>query len=222
MTDRETLEQVARKIRNRMPIDSGPTIPSDEWCELFARRLVAEWQGEPDLKGVEFYGYSDEDECFAQTIEEYVKYRNDSFGQDEENKLAIDEIFIVDAGYSRTEQWRIVSLDPIQCERVRPAAPVAAPVEPSLKSVDMVTVGQVQVQDPCDERDGVWIHWISKPKPGTKLYSFPQAVPGYGFVTDERADQFATNIMAEQEQCSYCKRWYPKPVSYHHSEDECK
>ena len=27
---------------------------------------------------------------------------------------------------------------------------------------------------------------------------------------------------AEQEQCFYCKQWYPKPVSYHHSEDDCK
>lgn len=24
-----------------------------------------------------------------------------------------------------------------------------------------------------------------------------------------------------QEQCFYCKEWYPKPVSLHHSEEEC-
>lgn len=25
----------------------------------------------------------------------------------------------------------------------------------------------------------------------------------------------------EQEQCYYCGKWYPKPVSYHHTEQEC-
>jgi len=29
------------------------------------------------------------------------------------------------------------------------------------------------------------------------------------------------NPPAEQEQCSYCNQWYPKPVSLHHSEAEC-
>lgn len=25
----------------------------------------------------------------------------------------------------------------------------------------------------------------------------------------------------EEQQCHYCKEWYPKPVSLHHAEDEC-
>jgi hypothetical protein len=25
----------------------------------------------------------------------------------------------------------------------------------------------------------------------------------------------------EQEQCSYCKEWYPKPVSLYHTDEEC-
>ena len=28
--------------------------------------------------------------------------------------------------------------------------------------------------------------------------------------------------MHKQEQCVYCKEWYPKPVSYHHSTEECR
>lgn len=30
--------------------------------------------------------------------------------------------------------------------------------------------------------------------------------------------------MAEntQEQCAYCKHWYPAPVSYHHTQQECE
>jgi hypothetical protein len=24
-----------------------------------------------------------------------------------------------------------------------------------------------------------------------------------------------------QEQCAYCWNWFPKPISYHHSEEEC-
>lgn len=27
--------------------------------------------------------------------------------------------------------------------------------------------------------------------------------------------------LPEQEQCSFCKEWYPKPVSLHHSQEEC-
>ena len=26
---------------------------------------------------------------------------------------------------------------------------------------------------------------------------------------------------AELEECSYCWGWYPRPVAYHHSEEEC-
>lgn len=29
------------------------------------------------------------------------------------------------------------------------------------------------------------------------------------------------NNEPEQEQCSYCREWYPKPVNLHHSNDEC-
>jgi len=25
----------------------------------------------------------------------------------------------------------------------------------------------------------------------------------------------------EEQQCHYCKQWYPAPVSLHHAEDEC-
>ena len=27
--------------------------------------------------------------------------------------------------------------------------------------------------------------------------------------------------LEDQEQCSYCKEWYLKPVSYHHTDEEC-
>jgi len=27
--------------------------------------------------------------------------------------------------------------------------------------------------------------------------------------------------LEDQEQCSYCKEWYLKPVSYHHTTEEC-
>lgn len=32
---------------------------------------------------------------------------------------------------------------------------------------------------------------------------------------------FATSEIAQQEQCSYCGESYPKPISYHHSTEEC-
>lgn len=25
----------------------------------------------------------------------------------------------------------------------------------------------------------------------------------------------------EEQQCSYCKEWYPNPVAYYHTEAEC-
>lgn len=25
----------------------------------------------------------------------------------------------------------------------------------------------------------------------------------------------------EEQQCHYCKHWYPAPVGYYHAEDEC-
>jgi hypothetical protein len=25
----------------------------------------------------------------------------------------------------------------------------------------------------------------------------------------------------QEQQCHYCKHWYPTPVSLHHTEDEC-
>lgn len=28
-------------------------------------------------------------------------------------------------------------------------------------------------------------------------------------------------VMEDIEQCSFCKEWFPKPVSLHHSQDEC-
>lgn len=38
----------------------------------------------------------------------------------------------------------------------------------------------------------------------------------------ERKNKTANVIEIEdQEQCAYCKEWYPKPVSYHHTDDEC-
>jgi hypothetical protein len=40
--------------------------------------------------------------------------------------------------------------------------------------------------------------------------------------TEQQAEaQDADADASKQEQCYYCKQWYPKPVEYHHTEAEC-
>lgn len=60
-------------------------------------------------------GYGDDDERWGETVEQYVDGCADSHDYDD---LISGEPFTVDAYFSRTEQWRVVSTSPTKCERI--------------------------------------------------------------------------------------------------------
>jgi hypothetical protein len=82
----------------------------------YALRLRAAWERHEMQTGIELSGYADDDERWAETVEEYVaQAHNDHDYVD----LISGDPFAIDCFWTSHEQWRTVSTSPIKCERVK-------------------------------------------------------------------------------------------------------
>ena len=111
-------------------------------------------EAQPTL-GIEHSGYGDEDERWADTVEEYVTQAADDHDYDD---LISGDPFYIDHFWVRHEQWRTVSTSPIVCERVD-AITVARPAEDEAKRQDADRYRYMRSHTRYEYRNGPGIYW---------------------------------------------------------------
>lgn len=109
--------------------------------------------------GLTFYGYSDYDEYFGETILDYVRERDESHAGEWKD----GDTFNVTAMWTQEQEWRVVQAgNPFEVERVSPASP-AAEKAGDLPRYDIETRdvmgGYASETYMAESKDGDWVRY---------------------------------------------------------------
>lgn len=109
----------------------------------------------------------------------------------------------------------LMSVDWLACNGHEVIAHLRAPGEPAGEPVALGEAGMVSVPIKL-------VEWLKNSVPESEIgddwtKGYEEAKRrGYRIALSPKA------LAATGEECTYCKVWYPKPVSHHHDEAECK